>query len=189
MKRTAGVSLVAALACSALLAAGAPQQAEAKGETAKSVSARPPADSPLVKAAKAAKKSRQKSGAADKAITDASIRKSKGRLTVLAEPKAPAEVTEAATIAADQARTAARAEDQRAREEVSALQAEVARLEKELSAIETSYYDEYDGELREGLWEEKFGRAKADLDAARAKLEAAQKRQVTLANPGSAPKS
>lgn len=188
MKRTAVVSLVSALAFASLLAAGEPKQSEPKGEKAKSVSPQPAADSPLVKAAKAAKSSRKKTAPNDKVITDASVKKSKGRLTILAEPKAPAEVTEAATAAEEQARAAARAEQQKAREEVAALRAEVARLEKELATIETNYYDEYDGELREGLWEENFGRVNAALEAAREKLAAAQKREQDLATAASAPK-
>lgn len=189
MRRTLTVSLVAALALAGFAAADEPQSA-AKGEKAKVISQQPAAqaDSPLVRAAKAAKKSRQKSGEAEKAITNESVKKSKGRLTILAESAEPAEVKQAAAQDEAKARAEAAAGAEKARLEVKNLQAEVARLEKEMAAIETGYYDEYDAELRENLWEEKFGKAKAALEAARARLADAQKRQQELAAAAGAPK-
>lgn len=191
MNTTAVVSVVWALLLAGASAADEPKQAAPKGEKAKVVSkqAAPPTDSPLVKAAKAAQKSRQKSGAGAKVITDASVKQSKGRLTILAESTAPpAEAVEAAVVNERRAKAAAAAEAEKVRLEIESLRAEVARHEKELAGIEASYYDEFDAETREATWEDSFGKTKAALDAARAKLAAAQKRQQELVVAATAPK-
>ncbi|HEY0593730.1 MAG TPA: hypothetical protein VGF40_18305 [Thermoanaerobaculia bacterium] len=191
MNRTAVVSVVCALLLAGTAAADEPKKAEAKGEKAKTISQQPapPKDSPLVRAAKAAQKSRQKSGAGGKVITDASVKQSKGRLTILAESTAPpAEAVEAAVVNEQRARAAAAAEAEKVRLEIESLRAEVARHEKALAEIEASYYDEFDAETREATWEDSFSKTKAALDAAREKLAAAQKRQKELVVPATTPK-
>ncbi|MFN2441058.1 MAG: hypothetical protein ABR517_00055 [Thermoanaerobaculia bacterium] len=149
-----------------------------------------PQDSPLVRAAKAAQKARERKASTGTVITDESVKKSTGRITVLSEPVAPAaparpEDAGAALAGMKKERTDAAAQAEQARLEIETLEKEIARLEKELDSIEESYYDESDVELRADLSQRNFARTKADLAAAREKLAEARTRHEALSRASS----
>ncbi len=183
MKRTARVSLATALLVISSALADEPKEAPAKEQKARVLSESPaaPVDSPLVRAAKAARKSREKTQASQKVITDASVKKSTGRLTILSDKSPsgvpPAEEAEAILKKLEKDRADAALEAAKAGREAEALETEIARLERELASIEEEYYDESDVELREDVSQRDFGKTKADLAAAREKLAAVKKRQ------------
>ena len=187
MKRTVLVSLATALLAISSALADEPKEAPAKDQKAKVLTERPaaPVDSPLVRAAKAARKSREKTAASQKVITDASVKKSTGRLTVLSDKNPaglpPAEEAEAILKKAEKDRADAALEAAKASREAEALEKEIARLDRELASIEEEYYDESDVELREDVSQRDFGKTKADLAAAREKLAAVKKRQEQYA--------
>jgi hypothetical protein len=130
----------------------------------------PPKDSDLVAAAKKAKAGRV--AIPRKPITNADVKKAKGKLIEL-PGKAPA--ANAPTAAVDQ-RTSMEKHDQArkaaaAAEKVQADAAtKVAELEKELAAIEQSYYEENDPAYRDDVIRKKFDLKKQELEAARAAL-------------------
>lgn len=121
------------------------------------------ADDSLVGAAKEAKEKRRKS--TTKVITNADVKKSKGKIAttpnVSAEPVAPAatstELHEAARKAEKELAAKRAASDEL-----------IAALEKELAAIERSYFDENDLNKRDTEIVKRFNDVRAKLDAARA---------------------
>ncbi|HEU5162884.1 MAG TPA: hypothetical protein VFV54_07055 [Thermoanaerobaculia bacterium] len=182
MTRIATCIVSALLATSAL--AAEPQKAPAK-KPGTTVLTEAPAtgDSPLVRAAKAAKKARDKNASPTPTITDASVKKSSGKLTVLSEGKGGTpspEETESAFAKLNQDRADQIRQAAVARDEVAALEKEVTRLEKELVSVEEDYYDESNAELREDLSQRDFAKTKKDLESAREKLAAARKRHDAL---------
>jgi chromosome segregation ATPase len=187
MRSSVTIALAATLLAAVAVRGEEPKQPVKKPGQAKVLSARPATapDSPLVAAAKAARKARGKNEGSETVITDATVKKSKGRLTVLTEMnptgKAAPEQAEAelAKMTRDRAEAAKAAE--KARVEVEALEKEITRLEKELASVEEDYYDESNVELREDVSQRDFGRTKAALAEARTKLEAARKRHRELA--------
>lgn len=128
-----------------------------------------PKESPLVKAA-------QQSGTAPKmpkkVITNKDVKKSKGKIATTSpkplpaatEPTAPDQrtMTEVATAHNKSVREA----DDR----VAAAKVKFDALEKDLSAIEQSYYQEKDLNVRDTVIQQRFAQAKRQLDAARKEL-------------------
>jgi chromosome segregation ATPase len=189
MMRATLTTLVAACFALVLSAEEPPKQAAKDGGTAPRSEASPQQDSPLVRAAKAAQKARAAKASTGRAITDDSVRKSTGRITILSEGKAPGATTpedaEAALVAITKDRDEAAKQAEQARREIEELEKEIARLEKELASIEESFYDESDVELREDLPQRNFAKTKADLERAREKLAEARKRHEALARASS----
>lgn len=185
MMRTALTCFATAL-FAASLAASEPKKPAPKEDGGATVLSGTPAqqDSPLVRAAKAARKAREAKPSTGPVITDSSVKKSTGRITILSETKEPDAVTpedaRAALAAMKQERTEAGVQAEQARADVESLEGEVARLEKELASIEESYYDESDVELREDLSQRDFAKTKADLETVREKLATARKRHQEL---------
>jgi hypothetical protein len=126
----------------------------------------PPKDSDLVAAAKKAKAGRVT--IPRKPITNADVKKAKGKLIEL-PGKAPAETPHPAVEQwtsmekHQQAMKAAAAAD---KVQVDATK-KVADLEKELAAIEQSYYEENDPAYRDDVIRKKFDQKKQELEAAR----------------------
>ncbi|HUF16481.1 MAG TPA: hypothetical protein VMS12_00390 [Thermoanaerobaculia bacterium] len=131
-------------------------------------------DSPLVRAAKNAKARR---GAKTVVITDADVKSSKGKLSIISSrelPKmegAPAE-TPANQPATVQVSAQKQKEDARARYERA--QQEVATIERTLRTAEENYYNEDDATIRDQVIEARFDRAKKQLDKAREELASAR---------------
>lgn len=131
----------------------------------------PPAkDSDLVAAAKKAKAGRV--AIPRKPITNADVKKSKGKLIEL-PGKAPA-------INASPAPVDQRTSEEKHQQEMKVAEAaeqvqvdavkKVADLEKELAAIEQSYYEENDPTFRDDVIRKKFEQKKQELETARAAL-------------------
>ena len=185
MTRMAVTCAVSMLLAASALAAEPKKPPATKDASTRVVSETPAAgDSPLVRAAKEAKKARAKNAASTPVITDQSVKKSSGRLTILSEGKSGATTPEDAEVAfakMNQDRADQISAGKVAGDEVTALEKEVARLEKELASVEEDYYDESNVELREDLSQRDFARTKTDLETARAKLAAARKKHDSLA--------
>jgi len=126
----------------------------------------------LVEASKAAKAKKKTS--TTKVITNADVKKSKGKLSehpatstpvVKLEPtlleKQAAERTERLTLEAKRAE----------------LEQKVAALEKEVAALEASYYEANDLDYRDTVIAKKFAEKKAALDAARKEWESLPPKQ------------
>jgi hypothetical protein len=123
----------------------------------------PPAPSALVQAAAKAKEKRATTKR--KVITNADVKKSKGKLIQLpAKPTTPKAADNRTTVeryeAERKAAAAAQARDDAAHKKV-------AQLEKELLAIEQSYYEENDPAYRDDVIRKKFEAKRAELEAAR----------------------
>ena len=123
----------------------------------------PAKDSDLVAAAKKAKAGHV--AIPRKVITNADVKKAKGKLIELpstgVKPMAPVPSTMAQHTA--EMKAAAVAEQAHAESAKK-----VADLEKELAAIEQSYYEENDPAYRDDVIKKKFDLKKAELDAAKA---------------------
>lgn len=135
------------------------------------VAAALPADDPkgvvpdpkdVVDIAKESKAKRKKS--TSKVITNADVKKSKGKIATTNVPNTPIE--KQPSIVEQQ--EAKRAADRIASERRAKYDKLVADLEKELAAIEQAYYDENDLTKRDTQIVKKFNDVKAKLDAARA---------------------
>jgi hypothetical protein len=118
----------------------------------------------LVDAAKDAKAKRKKSTA--KVITNADVKKSKGKIATTSAPTTP--VASEPTMM--EKHKATRAAEKLAAERKAAATALVATLEKELASIEQRYYEENDLDRRDVELVKRFNDTKARLDAARADL-------------------
>jgi hypothetical protein len=118
----------------------------------------------LVETAKAAKEKRKKS--TTKVITNADVKKAKGKIVEKPPAGAPATDTAAAPSLAEQYESGYRdrlvADAKRA-----AAQKRVDELEKQLAAIEQSYYEENDLDRRDKELVRKFENVKKQLDDAR----------------------
>ncbi len=128
----------------------------------------PSPDSDLVAAAKRAREGHV--AIPRKTITNADVKKSKGKLIELPSkggPIPPHVADGKSTIErhSEAMKAAAAAE----RESAAALK-KVADLEKELAAIEQSYYDENDPNYRDDVIRKKFEEKKHELDAAKAAI-------------------
>lgn len=119
----------------------------------------------LTDAAKAAKAKRKKS--TSKVITNADVKKSKGR--IVETPNLAPEVRKEPTLT--EKHEAKKAADKAASEARAKQEQLIARLEKELAAIEQQYYEENDLNRRDTEIVRKFNGVRAKLDAARAQTE------------------
>jgi hypothetical protein len=116
----------------------------------------------VVDAAKVSKAKRKKS--TGKVITNADVKKSKGKIATTNVPNTPIEKQPSLVEQQEVKRAADRIASER-RKKYDKL---VAELEKELAAIEQAYYDENDLVKRDTEIVKKFNDVKAKLDAARA---------------------
>jgi len=127
-------------------------------------------DAPVVEAAKKGKEARKKS--TTKVITNADVKKSKGKVVVKSgTPAPPVEAKK------DDKPPLAKADDlHRARaaaeESVSAAEKKVAELERELRNVEESYYAENDPSYRDDVIRKRFEQTKKQLETARTDLTA-----------------
>jgi hypothetical protein len=156
--------ILAALICGAVAASAVAQEAK---------------DSPLVKAAKASGGPKKKS--AKKVITNADVKKSKGKLVVL--PAKEGQQTASAT--APQKGLLEKQDDERhardtASVRVTTAQKKVGDLEKELRRLEDAYYAENDPNYRDSTIEQRFNQTKRQLDDARKELADARDAQQKL---------
>jgi valyl-tRNA synthetase len=128
-----------------------------------------PADDDLVTAAKAAKEKRKKS--TTKVITNADVKKAKGKVVERDGASVPATDTAATPSLVEQYESGYRdrivLDAKRA-----AAQKRVDELEQELTAVEQSYYEENDLDKRDKEIVKRFEEVKKELDQARGELEA-----------------
>ena len=122
----------------------------------------------LVDASKDAKTKRKAS--TTKVITNADVKKSKGKVVVKPGTAPATEPKQEPTSLEKQAtdRTARLAKEAK----VAELQKTIARLEAEVAALEQSYYEANDLDYRDKVIVQRFNEAKQKLDAAKAELEA-----------------
>jgi hypothetical protein len=118
----------------------------------------------LVDVAKNAKEKRRKS--TSKVITNADVKKSKGKVQTTNAPTTPV-VREPSLMEKHQATRAAEAA---AAAHKAKYETVIAQLEKELAAIEQSYYNENDLTKRDTQIAARFNDVKTKLDAARKAL-------------------
>ena len=121
------------------------------------------ADDTLVDAAKDAKAKRRKS--TTKVLTNADVKKSKGKVATTPNVSAEAVKPEPSML---EKHAAAKAAEQVLAERRAASDALIASLEKELAAIEQQYYNENDLNRRDTEIVKRFNDVKAKLEAARA---------------------
>jgi hypothetical protein len=123
-------------------------------------------DSALVEASK---QSKTKPKTSRKPITNADVKKAKGKLVVL-PAKAPLEQKVV------DPRSPLEKQDQELRERkaaelaVGSAEKKVGDLEKELNRIEQSFYDENDATYRDDVIQKRFDQTKRQLDGARKEL-------------------
>ena len=125
----------------------------------------PPKDSDLVAAAKKAKEGRV--AIPRKVITNADVKKAKGKLIELPGKPVAAPVVAESSNEKYQATLKAAAAAEKAQAEAAK---KVADLEKELAAIEQSYYEENDPAYRDDVLKKKFELKKTELETARRQL-------------------
>jgi hypothetical protein len=124
-------------------------------------------DSPLVKASKQSMRKGKKS--ASKVITNADLKRSKGKLITLQSstmadiPPAPAKSR--LELQAEERQQHAAADLRR-----TAAEKKVSELEQELARIEQSYYEENDPVIRDTKIAKKFAETKGKLEAAKRDL-------------------
>lgn len=185
MKRIAITAIVLLAATAAF-----PQEKTDTTKTDTTAPSSKPADSPLVRAAKASggpKKIPKK-----KVITNADVKKSRGKLVVLPDKKAaPAPAPAAAATAPAPPATSTkgpfeRYEDQlraenAARDRVAKAEKTVSDLEKELRRLEEAYYAENDPTYRDTTISTRFSQTKRQLEDARKDLADARDAQEKLA--------
>ena len=119
----------------------------------------------LTNAAKDAKAKRKKS--TSKVLTNADVKKSKGRIVETPNISATAPAKEQTLTEKHEAQKAA---DRTAAELRASQEKLVADLEKQLAALEQQYYEENDLNRRDTEIVKKFNDVKAKLEAARAQL-------------------
>jgi hypothetical protein len=126
----------------------------------------------LVSAAKDAKGKRKQPST--KAITNADVKKSKGKLIVLSsnEAKAPEAAKEVDPLTPLQRHDANHRERLLVDEKIQAAQARVDELEKELLDVELRYYEENDPDRRDRIIRVKFEETRKALEEARSELDA-----------------
>lgn len=116
----------------------------------------------VVDAAKEAKAKRKKS--TSRVITNADVKKSKGKIVTTNVPETPVEEVPSLSEQAEVKRAA----ENKAAELWAAYEKLVADLEKQLAVIEQQYYDESDLTKRDTEIVKNFNEVKAKLDAAHA---------------------
>lgn len=122
----------------------------------------------LVEASKDAKSKRKAS--TTKVITNADVKKSKGKVSQKPGSTAPADVKPEPTLLEKQA--AERAARVIAEARLDTAKKVVAELERELAAIEISYYETNDLDHRDKVLAKRFAAVKAKLDEAEKELAA-----------------
>jgi hypothetical protein len=128
---------------------------------------------PLVDAAKDAKEKRKKS--TTKVITNADVKKSKGKLTELTEKDLkPIEPKPASGPTMLEAHDAVRKARLEAAARLTRAQQSVDDLERELLRVEQSYFEENEPNVRDTTIADRFAATKAKLDKAKTELEAAR---------------
>lgn len=123
--------------------------------------------SALVEASKEAKAKRKTS--TTKVITNADVKKSKGKLTERPASTAPAVNPEPTLLEKQAAERTARLAAEAKRSELGK---KVAALEAEAAALEQKYYETNDLDERDKVIAPKFADVKARLDAAKKELDA-----------------
>ena len=118
----------------------------------------------LVGVAKASKEKRKKS--TTRVITNADVKKSKGKIASTNVPDTPVKPEPTMTEKFEAEKAAKRIND----EKRAAAEKLIGELEKELATIEQSYYDEDDLTKRDTEIVNRFNEVKAKLDKARAEL-------------------
>jgi len=121
----------------------------------------------LVEASKAAKAKKKTS--TTKVITNADVKKSKGKLSEHSATPVPATKPEPTLLEKQAAERTERLTLEAKRAE---LEKNVAALEHEVAALEQSYYESDDLDYRDTVIAKKFAETKAKLDAAKKELEA-----------------
>ncbi len=121
----------------------------------------------LVNAAKDTKAKRKKP--ATKTITNADVKKSKGKIVVLPAKKDP-EATPPAEAGMQQKHDLNLKERVAATERVQTAQKKVDGLQKELDKLEQRYYEENDPNYRDDVIQKKFAQTKKQLQAAQQEL-------------------
>ena len=131
----------------------------------------------LVSAAKDAKGKRKQPST--KVITNADVKKSKGKLIVLSsnEAKAPESAKEIDPLTPLQRHDANHRERLLVDEKMQAAQARVDELEKELLDVELRYYEENDPDRRDRIIRVKFEETRKALEEARSELEAVKPKE------------
>ena len=153
-------------------------------------------DSPLVKAAKAARKNREKSRLTGIIITDDVVKNSEGKVTIVHSAALIPELNDKDEPAGEildrmasekNSQAAARIA---AESRVSDLEKEIASIEQSLGPLEEEYYGEEDPENREAEIFDRYQTAKKSLDEKRAALTAAREeaRRLTEGSTVVAPK-
>lgn len=120
----------------------------------------------LVNAAKDAKAKRKKP--ATKTITNADVKKSKGKIVVLPAKEEPE--AKPAEPGMQQKHDLNLKERVAATERVQAAQKKVDGLQKELDSLEQRYYEENDPNYRDDVIQKRFAQTKKQLQAARQEL-------------------
>jgi len=120
----------------------------------------------LVEASKEAK-AKKKSGTTTKVITNADVKKSKGKLVERPGTKAPDVKPEPTLLEKQAAERTARLAAEAKRAE---LQATIDALEKEVATLEASYFATNDLDYRDNVIAKRFAEKKTKLDAAKKEL-------------------
>ena len=160
MNRLLSTALVVSMSCAAALVAAQPPPAPAD----------PAKDSALVQASKDNGGARKKKPR--KVITNADVKRSKGKLVVL--PARPGQPAPTEPRPPSKGLLEQQDENRRARlnaeRQLSEADGRVKSLEKELARIEQSYYDEADPSRRDSAIGPRFIQTKRQLDDARKQL-------------------
>ena len=160
MSRLLSTALVASIACASVLVAAEPPATPANSSK----------NSPLVQASKDNGGARKKK--LRKVITNADVKKSKGKLIVL--PAKPGEAVATVPGPPSKGLLEQQNENRKARlnaeRQLSEADGRVKSLEKELARIEQSYYDEADPSRRDSAIGPRFIQTKRQLDDARKQL-------------------
>ncbi len=167
----------------AWLVAGVAVSAAAQSQPSQTAAEPPPAststvldapktekESPLVRAARLGKANRK---IPTKVLTNADVKKSKGKLAVTSPPPLPADATPKPET---DKRTPLERQDAQyharnsADERLIADQKKVDSLERDLASIEQSYYEEKDLNRRDDVIQKRYAQAKRQLEDARKQL-------------------
>ena len=145
-----------------------PAMAEEPKQPGTTSTLKPAQTQPLVDAAKESKAKRKKSSS--KVITNADVKKSKGKLIVVDKPETKGEaVSGRKELTLDEL-----ADRQRARRaaetRVGEAEKKVGDLQKEVDRLEQRYYEENDPNYRDTVITERFTQAKRQLDDAQLEL-------------------
>ena len=136
-------------------------------------------DSALVDASK---KSKARPKSSRKPITNADVKKSKGKIVVL-PPKPPLEQKVVDPRGPLEKQDQDLRERKAAQVAVGSAEKKVEDLEKELNRIEQSFYDENDATYRDNVIQKRFDQTKRQLDEARKELADARDQLARFKTP------